>query len=287
MALKFLDILLKNKITNITESKLYKIFEDDDDSINLNDIANDEYQVDDDQNNSDNTNSQNDIDYNDESILDEPSQTATSTPQDDKGANLGGGILPICQTTGKMLLAQRSDRVKEPGKWSIWGGRLDIATKNEANDKYIENKILEVFEILTKYNKFEKLIKSYIYKTQENEFEWHNLLGIVDEEFDPITNWEVMNYKWMTKDEIKALGRDNIHYGLQLLFDNDSASIRPLLIPKAKEENAQSEQPEENTQSEQPEENAQSEQSEENTQSEQSEENTQSEQSEENAQLSF
>ena len=48
-------------------------------------------------------------------------------------------------------------------------------------------------------------------------------------------DWRVIEYKWMSMDEIRALGRDAIHFGLQLLFDNDSDTIRPLLVPKPKE----------------------------------------------------
>lgn len=176
--------------------------------------------------------------YNEESLLDETTQsTGGSAPiTTDKGANAGGGIMPICTTTGKILLGRRSDRVSEPGTWSIWGGRLDIATTGELNENNIKNKVQEVFESMTKYNKFEELIPSYIYKTKENEFEWHNYIGLVDEEFEPMHDWRIIEYKWLTMGEIRGLGRDNLHYGLQLLFDNDSDTIRPLLVPKPKEE---------------------------------------------------
>jgi len=177
--------------------------------------------------------------YSDESLLDvNQPQNAAKSMTGDAGANAGGGIMPICTTTGNILLGRRSDRVSEPGTWSVWGGRLDIATTNELNDNNVKNKVQEVFEDMTKYNKFEDLIASYVYETKENDFEWHNYLGLVEDEFEPMHDWRIIEYRWMSMDEIRTLGRDAIHFGLQLLFDNDSDTIRPLLIPKPKTDDA-------------------------------------------------
>jgi len=244
-ALKFENFLHGNKINVPKNAKLIKLFEAQEvDDIGEGDENGDDFPEESQQQNVQPKDAQtqkqpisDDGAYNDESLLDDDNNNnGISTGQNNKGANVGGGIMPICTTTGNILLGRRSDRVSESGTWSIWGGRLDIPTANEINPINIKNKVIEVFEDMTKYNKFEDIIPSYVYETKENNFKWFNFLGLVDEEFEPMNDWRVIEYKWMTMDEIRSLGRDALHFGLQLLFDNDSDTIRPLLIPKPKEE---------------------------------------------------
>jgi len=73
-----------------------------------------------------------------------------------------------------------------------------------------------------------KLINAYIYKKKDQEgnniFTYYNYIGIIDDEFEPILNWETESYKWVTFEELLSI--EPKHFGLKGLIENSKDLIK-------------------------------------------------------------
>lgn len=131
--------------------------------------------------------------------------------------SIGAGIVPVCIKTKKFLIGLRSSYVLEPHTWGGFGGKLDI---DEGVDEAIEEAAIRELKEETRYNGEIQLIKGYVFK--DKNFEYHNFIGEVEEEFKPILNWENDRAVWMTYDELLEL--PNKHFGL-IKFLNESKDL--------------------------------------------------------------
>jgi 8-oxo-dGTP pyrophosphatase MutT (NUDIX family) len=129
--------------------------------------------------------------------------------------DIAGGVLPICVKTKRVLLPYRSIYVNEGNTYGLWGGKLD-------DDENIEETVRREFLEETRNDIDMDLIPAYVFKTEG--FQYHNFIGIVDEEFEPRLNWETESYKWVSYDELMNIQPK--HFGLEkLLNDTDSLII--------------------------------------------------------------
>jgi len=136
---------------------------------------------------------------------------------ENKQSRVGAGVLPICKKTGRILVAYRGLRVNDPHTWCVFGGRL----KEELNETEVECAKRELIEE-SGFSGNIKLIPSYIYNT--SGFEFYNFLGIVDEEFEPVLNWETEKSKWLNFEEFTKLQPK--HFGLNSLIENGLEKIK-------------------------------------------------------------
>lgn len=142
---------------------------------------------------------------------------------------IGAGIVPFCKKTKKFLVGLRSNRVLEPNTWGGFGGKLDV--NNEVQEE-IEKAAIRELEEETGYSGEIKLQKGFVFK--DDNFEYHNFIGIVEEEFDVKLNWENTSYKWLTYNELKTLQRK--HFGLaRFLSESESLFEKVLLADELKE----------------------------------------------------
>jgi len=128
----------------------------------------------------------------------------------------GAGILPICTSTKRILIALRSQDVEEPNSWGIWGGAID---SKETSPK---NGALREFKEETRYTGSIDLIDAFVFK--QNSFSYFNFIGLLPEEFEPRLDWENSDYKWVTYEEL--LNTRNQHFGLTALIKNSNKIIR-------------------------------------------------------------
>jgi 8-oxo-dGTP pyrophosphatase MutT (NUDIX family) len=129
--------------------------------------------------------------------------------------NVAAGCLPICTSTKRILLNYRSIYVNEPHTWSVSGGKIE-------DDEDIEYGARRELYEETGYNKNIKMIPIFIFRNENKTFEYHNFIGIIDNEFKPKLNWESEDFKWLTFDEL--LNIEPKHPGLELLL-NDEYSL--------------------------------------------------------------
>jgi 8-oxo-dGTP pyrophosphatase MutT (NUDIX family) len=123
--------------------------------------------------------------------------------------NVGAGCLPISRKTKKILLCYRSSYVNEPHTWSGFGGKV------EEDDSLNDTVINELCEETGYYGDID-LIPVFIFRNKNKTFEYHNYIGIVDNEFEPILNWESDGYKWVTFEQLLKI--EDKHPGLELLL---------------------------------------------------------------------
>ena len=130
--------------------------------------------------------------------------------------SIGAGVLPISLNTKRLLISYRSIFVLEPHTYGTIGGKLDDGEENGD----LSSVALREFQEETRYYGGIKLIPAYIFK--DKNFEYHNFIGIVNDEFKPRKNWETQRFEWISFDELINLNPK--HFGLQKLL-NDSKSL--------------------------------------------------------------
>jgi len=129
--------------------------------------------------------------------------------------NIGAGVLAIARSTGRILMSYRSKYVNEPHTWGVVGGKLD-------DDKSPPKKAaFREFKEETGYSGKLQLIPAYVFKT--DGFIYHNFIGVIDDEFNPKTDWETERFEWMSFEEVIKLNPK--HFGLQTLL-KDRKSLK-------------------------------------------------------------
>ena len=129
---------------------------------------------------------------------------------------MGAGILPIARDTRKLLISLRSESVNEPGTYGIIGGKVDhnfSQPSEEAKREFMEE---------TGYSGSMHLIPAYIFK--DNDFQYHNFLGIIPKEFSPHLDEESSSMDWLTLDELIKI--EPKHFGLKALLSHSMPLIK-------------------------------------------------------------
>jgi hypothetical protein len=63
-----------------------------------------------------------------------------------------------------------------------------------------------------------------VFEDESVGFQYFNFLGVVNDEFDAISNWETDHWEWVTFEELLEL--DPLHFGLEaVLADEHSLGI--------------------------------------------------------------
>lgn len=138
------------------------------------------------------------------------------------------GVLPICKTTGRILLCKRGSKISNPNQWANLGGKCNIG------ESPYETAIREFYEesgcILSV-----KLIPSYI-DEHDDGFKYHNFIGLVDGEFVPKVNKmtvdfdiEIADYKWLTFDELLKFDKDKLHFGIKQIIKKAKEQIENIV----------------------------------------------------------
>ncbi len=124
---------------------------------------------------------------------------------------VGAGALILCSETKRFLLPLRSRSVDEGGTWGTWGGAID---SQETPIDAVEREFKEE----TKYKgnvTFHPLHKF----EHESGFVYYNFVGVVDQEFKPLINWETERAEWR---ELYNFPK-NLHFGMKDILSNGNA----------------------------------------------------------------
>lgn len=131
---------------------------------------------------------------------------------------MGAGILPVCPSTGRVLVGLRSEDVNEPHMWNLFGGKIE-------SGEDVEEGARRELEEETGYYGNLRLVNACVYR--KSNFEYHNFFGVVNEEFEPTLNWENDEAEWVTLEELKKL--KNKHFGLKGLLQKSGNVLERLL----------------------------------------------------------
>jgi 8-oxo-dGTP pyrophosphatase MutT (NUDIX family) len=137
------------------------------------------------------------------------------------------GVLPICKTTGKILIGLRNEWVNEPFTWGNFGGAIGLSHSGHEEEALTpENNALKEMQEEINYTGHIEMIPSFVFKKQG--FTYYNFLGLVDEEFSPDLeadyHAEIIKAKWVTLDEF--LNHLDLHFGLKSLIGNALPQIK-------------------------------------------------------------
>jgi 8-oxo-dGTP pyrophosphatase MutT (NUDIX family) len=133
----------------------------------------------------------------------------------------GAGILPICTSTGRILVGKRSKYVNEPGTWSGFGGMID--DDDELEDPSLAAK--RELEEETGYVEDIKIIPAFVFRSDSGGFVYYNFIGLVDTEYEPeYMDGETDDFKWITLDALEHLHVK--HFGLENLLKHSGDIIK-------------------------------------------------------------
>lgn len=135
---------------------------------------------------------------------------------------IAGGAVLYCPTTEHFLIALRSKHVMESHTWGGFGGKLDI---DEGVNETIEEAVKRELQEETGYSGSVSLRPGYVYK--DMNFEYHNFIGIVANEFTPQLNWENDDAQWVTFDQLMNLKGQ--HFGLSAFLKNSLSMFTSLV----------------------------------------------------------
>ena len=124
----------------------------------------------------------------------------------------GAGVLFKARSTGRILIAHRSEEVEQPGTWGTWGGAMD------PNETEVEAAIREAEEEAGYTPSHHDIALLHVFE-HESGFRYTNFLVRTPAEFDPIMNWETQGFAWVNYGEWP----NPLHFGLQDVFNNPIA----------------------------------------------------------------
>jgi 8-oxo-dGTP pyrophosphatase MutT (NUDIX family) len=113
----------------------------------------------------------------------------------------GVGIFPVAQTTGRLLMGERSWAVDSPGQWSGFGGSVEGAESLE---------LAAVRELREE--------TGYTGPIDLEEIAPRIFLGYVPDEYAPRLNWETEQARWLTPRQLAGL--EPKHWGTDVLLDH-------------------------------------------------------------------
>ena len=121
--------------------------------------------------------------------------------------------MPLAESTGRILLTLRSSLVNEPGTWGIPGGAID---EDESPSTAARRELQEELG----YSGPVRLIAGHVFEAED--FQYHNFIGVVPDEFEASFNWENDDAEWFDIDGLPS----PLHFGVSALLSNSEQLIR-------------------------------------------------------------
>lgn len=123
----------------------------------------------------------------------------------------GAGALMYCPDTNRFLLLKRSENCDEPHTWCSGGGGVE---PGEA----LHEAVRREYEEETGFDQNESCDLHYLGMQTHPGFEFHNYLGLVDNEFEPQLNDEHTDSQWL---HWKDFPVDEMHPHMWRAFTSD------------------------------------------------------------------
>lgn len=128
----------------------------------------------------------------------------------------GAGCIIVARSTGRICMPLRSEDVEQPDTWGTWGGAIDsgedpkVAAKREVQEEAGYHGDLDLEDL-------------FVFK-HSSGFRYYNFLAIVQDEFDPVLDWETESYRWCDIEDLPS----PLHFGLKSVLD-DAPSMKKIM----------------------------------------------------------
>lgn len=126
----------------------------------------------------------------------------------------GAGLVLVARATGRVLLLLRSEEVNEPGTWGLPGGKIDP-------DENARVAAVRELEEEAGWDGPVTVLKEPIFVFEEPDFEFLTFFGYVEDEFEPVTNWESDDAGWFHLSELPQ----PLHFGVEALMTERKRTI--------------------------------------------------------------
>ena len=140
----------------------------------------------------------------------------------DVGKKIAAGVLPICSSTGRILLIQRGMHQSKPGTWACFGGKfehdVDKSPKETAKREFVEES-----KYIGKYN----ISRLPLYVNRDNHSEFYTYIGIFRDEFIPDIEaaGEAMKYGWFDLENLP----DNLLPGFKEAITKKENTVKNII----------------------------------------------------------
>jgi N-acetylmuramoyl-L-alanine amidase len=147
----------------------------------------------------------------------------TDIPRDDDPTTKfygdeAAGCIFVAKNTGRILIAKRSEQVREGGTWGTFGGKINAGeTPKEAAVREVEEE--------TGFDGEYKMSLLYVFKDKETNFKYYNYLIVVPFEFTPKLNWESTTTKWTDYGDWP----EPLHFGMEDLLKHAGSKIKKVI----------------------------------------------------------
>jgi len=118
------------------------------------------------------------------------------------------GALVLARSTSRLLIAERAEGTLQAGTWGTWGGAVD---PGETPLAAVGRELREEAGFEHNFDAFPLLVFEH-----DSGFTYANFLVVVDQEFEPVLNWETSSYGWFNYGEWPS----PLHFGLEHLLDH-------------------------------------------------------------------
>ena len=124
----------------------------------------------------------------------------------------GAGALLVARGTGRVFLVLRSAKVRNPGTWGLPGGALD---EGESPRQGAARELMEEVGYTGRLD----LRSGHIFTAPD--FTYHNFVGLVGDEFEPVLNWESDDAGWFDLDALPG----PLHFGVHEFMQHSAGLI--------------------------------------------------------------
>lgn len=135
---------------------------------------------------------------------------------------IAAGVLPVCPSTGRILLVQRGMGQSHSGTWACFGGgfepSIDLNPKDNAKREFVEES-----RFAGKYS----ISNRPLYVNENNMMDFYTYLGIFQTEFTPDIEKEkeAMDFGWFYLDELP----ENLLPGFAETIKNKYQTIQKII----------------------------------------------------------
>lgn len=134
---------------------------------------------------------------------------------------IAAGVLPICKSTGRIMLIRRGLDQTQPGSWATFGGKF------EDEDRDPKQTALREFVEESGYKGKFKISSKPIDIHNTNHLKFYTFVGLFDEEFVPDLEsaGEAIDYGWFQLNEFPS----ELHPGVSDMFSKNNKTIENII----------------------------------------------------------